>query len=290
MHANMYTGYYIMKAMLEVNCTDLEWLYSPDWEYYDYGNCKRHLQMLLPFKCEWKQDEKFPIILMIPGSAWHKQELYNDIPKFTKLAERGFAIAVLEYRESDIAKFPAQIEDVSNALEFIDTKAEQFHFDMSRIFIMGNSSGGHVAMMSVLFNAHGLCKPLPNIRGVISVSGSTDILICAKEPLPSWMKVRPSTVLLGVDQIEGNEEIAEKASCAIYITEDVNRLPPVLLFHSDNDSVVSVENSRLLYNKLNNTNHEVYYYELEGNDAHCGVTFFDSKILNIIQEFCDKQK
>lgn len=277
-----------MKAKLVVKNQDLEWLYSPDWEYYDYGNCKRHLQMLLPFKCEWKQDEKFPIVLIIPGSAWHKQELYNDIPKFTKLAERGFAIAVLEYRESDISKFPAQVEDVSNALDFITTKAEQFHFDMNRLFLMGNSSGGHVAMISVLYNAHGLCKTLPNIRGVISESGSTDILICAKEPLPPWMKVRPSTVLLGIEQIEGNEEIAEKASCTMYITEDV-KLPPVLLFHSENDPVVSVENSRILYDKLSNTHHEVYYYELEGNDAHGGNDFFDSKILNIIQEFCDKQ-
>lgn len=277
-----------MKAKLEVKNQDLECLYSPDWEYYDYGNCKRHLQMLLPFKCEWKQDEKFPIMLIIPGSAWHKQELYNDIPKFTKLAELGFAIAVLEYRESDISKFPAQVEDVSNALDFIATKAEQFHFDMNRIFLMGNSSGGHVAMMSILYNAHGLCKTLPNIRGVISESGSTDILICAKEPLPPWMKVRPSTVLLGIEQIEGNEEIAEKASCAMYITEDV-KLPPVLLFHSENDPVVSVENSRILYDKLSNTHHEVYYYELKGNNAHGGNDFFDSKILNIIQEFCDKQ-
>lgn len=278
-----------MKAKLEVKKQDLEWLYSPDWEYYDYGNCKRHLQMLLPFKREWKQDEKFPIILMIPGSAWHKQELYNDIPKFTKLAERGFAIAVLEYRESDISKFPAQVEDVSNALDFIATKAEQFHFDMNRIFLMGNSSGGHVAMMSVLYSAHGLCKTLPNIRGVISESGSTDIMTCAKEPLPPWMKVRPSTVLLGIDQIEGNEEIAEKASCAMYITENV-KLPPVLIFHSENDPVVSVENSRLLYDKLSNTHHEVNYYELERNDSHGGNDFFDSKILDIIKEFCDKQK
>lgn len=278
-----------MKVKLELKKQDSEWLYSPDWEYYDYGNCKRHLQMLLPFKCEWKQDEKFPIMLMIPGSAWHKQELYNDIPKYIKLAERGFVIAVLEYRESDISKFPAQIEDVSNALDFIATKAEQFHFDMNRIFLMGNSSGGHVAMMSVLYNANGLCKTLPNIRGVISESGSTDILICAKEPLPPWMKVRPCTVLLGIEKIEGNEKIAERASCAMYITEDV-KLPPVLLFHSENDPVVSVENSRLLYNKLNNTHHEVYYYELTGNDAHGGNVFFDNKILNVIQEFCDKQK
>lgn len=277
-----------MKQMLKVKNEDLEWLYSPDWEYYDYGYCKRHLQMILPYKREWKQDEKFPIILMIPGSAWHKQELYNDIPKYTKLAERGFTIAVLEYRESDISKFPAQIEDVRNALTFLGTKAEQFHFDMGRIFVMGNSSGGHIAMMSVLFHAHGICKSMPAIRGVISESGSTDILICAKHALPPWMKVRPSTVLLGVEQIEGNEEIAEKASCTMYVTENVV-LPPVLLFHSEKDPVVSVENSRLLHNRLKETNHEVYYYELAENDAHGGNAYFESKILNIIQMFCEKQ-
>lgn len=127
-------------------------------------------------------------------------------------------VAAMEYRESDIAAFPAQVEDVGNALQFIPTVADRFHIDMSRIFLMGNSSGGHIAMMSVLFNAHGLCRPLPKISGVISESGAADLLVCAREPLPSWMKTRPSAVLLGVDTIEGNEALAEKASCAMYIT------------------------------------------------------------------------
>ena len=69
-------------------------------------------------------------------------------------------------------------------------------------------------------------------------SASTDILTCAKEPLPSWMDVRPSAVLLGVDKIEGNEEIARKASCEMYITKDI-KLPAVLIFHSEFDPVVS---------------------------------------------------
>lgn len=276
-----------MYRKINVESKETEWLYSPDWEYHDYGNCKRHLQMILPFKKEWKHTTKFPLILAIPGSAWHKQEMYNDIPKYIKLAECGFAVAVLEYRESDIAHFPAQIEDVSNAFEFLESKAEQCHFDMSNLFLMGNSSGGHIAMMSVLFNIHNLCKPLPEIRGVIIESGSTDIPICAKQPLPPWMKVRPSNVLLGIEQIEGNEEIAEKASCAVYITEDVE-IPPILLFHSENDVVVSVENSRFLYKKLSEFHHKVDYYEIENSDAHGGMTFFNSTILDIIKDFCNK--
>lgn len=275
------------KIKVATDSNKMQWLYSQDWEYYDYGDCKRHLQIIFPYRQEMREDEKYPLILLIPGSAWHKQEMYNDIPQYAHLAERGFVIAAMEYRESDIAAFPAQIEDVCNALNFIPKIAGNYHIDTSKLFLMGNSSGGHIAMMSVLFNAHGLCKALPKISGVICESGSTDLLICAKGKLPPWMQIRPSAVLLGIDKIEGNEELAEKASCSMYITENIE-LPPILLIHSEYDSVVSVENSRTLYEKLITSHHNADYYELEENDAHGGAVYYDSAVLDIIQEFCEK--
>lgn len=272
---------------LPSHADEMEWLYSPDWEYYDYGDCKRHLQMILPYKPQMREDEKYPLILLIPGSAWHKQEMYNDIPKYALLAERGFVVAAMEYRESDIAVFPAQVEDVSNALRFILDVADRCHIDTNRMFLMGNSSGGHIAMMSVLLHAHGLCGVLPKISGVICESGSTDLLICARASLPPWLKKRPSAVLLGVDAIEGHEELAQKASCCPYISEKI-ALPPVLLIHSEQDPVVSVDNSRTLYEQLSAYHHDVIYYELEGNDAHGGAVYYDSAILDIVQAFCQK--
>lgn len=278
-----------MKRQIKISTdpNQTQCLYSQDWEYYDYGDCKRHLQIIFPYRQEMSEDDKYPLILFIPGSAWHKQEMYNDIPQYALLAKRGFVVAAMEYRESDIAAFPAQIEDVYNALHFIPNIAGNFHIDTEKIFLMGNSSGGHIAMMSVLFNAHGLCGALPAISGVICESGSTDLLICARGKLPPWMTIRPSAVLLGVDEIEGHEELAQKASCSPYISEDI-KLPPVLLIHSENDPIVSVENSRTLYEKLTDFHHTVFYYELEENDAHGGPVFYDSAILDIVQEFCKK--
>ena len=92
-----------MKTKITVDTDALQWLYSPDWEYHDYGTCKRHLQILFPYRREMKEDEKYPLILFIPGSAWHKQEMYNDIPQYADIAKRGFVVAAMEYRESDIA-------------------------------------------------------------------------------------------------------------------------------------------------------------------------------------------
>lgn len=273
------------KIRIFINNDEVQWLYSQDWEYIDYGNCKRYLQIIFPYKRNMSTDEKYPLILFIPGSAWHKQEMYNDIPQYATLAKLGYVVAIMQYRESDIALFPAQIEDVCNALTFIPSIAENFHIDMEQIFLMGNSSGGHIAMMTVLFSEHGLCKKTPKISGVILESASTDILICSKAPLPPWMQTRPSAVLLGVDKIEGNEELAQKASCRMYISKTIV-LPPILLLHSELDPIVSVENSRVLYENLISNGHEAYYYELEDNDSHGGATYYDKKILNIIQNFC----
>jgi len=277
-----------MKERIKVvtGSNEIQWLYSPDWEYYDYGNCKRYLQIIFPYKREMKREDKYPLIVFIPGSAWHKQEMYNDIPQYTALAKLGYVTAVMQYRESDIAPFPAQIEDVCNALKFIPSIAENFHIDTEQIFLMGNSSGGHIAMMTVLLSGHGLCEKIPKISGVILESASTDILICSQAALPPWMQVRPSAVLLGVDKIEGNEELAKKASCGMYIKKDME-LPAVLLLHSELDPIVSVENSRVLYENLISTGHEAIYYELENNDAHGGAAYYDNKVLNIIRKFCE---
>ncbi len=278
-----------MKKEIEVKFDDVEWLYSPNWEYFDYGNCKRNLQVIMPYSRKGLK-KKYPVIFYVTGAAWHKQEMYNDIPKLAELAKKGVAIVSIEVRESDIAIFPAQVEDIKNAMEYVMRKISEFDlpFDMNEAYLMGHSSGGHLAMMTVLYNASEMIK-IPNVKGVILESASSDILICSNASLPAWMSVRPSAVLLGVDSIDGNEEMAYKASCTSLISEDII-LPPVLMFHCINDPVVSVENSRTLYRKLDEKNHCVEYYEIKDWEEHGGNIYFSETVLSIIQDFIKKTK
>lgn len=41
-----------MKERIQIitQSNELQWLYSPDWEYHDYGDCKRYLQIIFPFR------------------------------------------------------------------------------------------------------------------------------------------------------------------------------------------------------------------------------------------------
>lgn len=276
-----------MIQKLKIICDETEWLYAPDEEYADNNGCKRYLQMIFPFRRIWEQNEKFPLILFIPGSAWHRQEMYNNIPQYTHIVERGIFFAAMQYRESDIATFPAQIYDVHKAISYLIKNADKFHIDTNRIFLAGNSSGGHIALMASFTKAHGLY--FNNnfssyiIRGIIAESAPTDLMLCQSEILPPWMKTRPSGDLLGVTSVSDNRELAKKASCGLYIEKEV-KLPPVLLLHGDKDSVVSVEHSRNLYEMLTSNQHAVTYYELEGA-SHGGAAFWTDSIIDIIEKF-----
>jgi predicted esterase len=97
------------------------------------------------------------------------------------------------------------------------------------------------------------------------------------------MKTRPTADLLGVDSVKDNKELADKASCEMYITNEVN-LPPVLLVHGDQDTIVSVEQSRRLHKILKDNHKTVIYYELEGID-HGGTAFWTEDLINYIENF-----
>lgn len=100
------------RKTITVTTDQPEWLYIPDVVYWESEGLKRCLQIIVPYKHNWEQTKKVPLVLFIPGSAWHRQEMYNNIPARAKLAKRGFAIAEVQYRESDLAVFPAQVIDV----------------------------------------------------------------------------------------------------------------------------------------------------------------------------------
>jgi hypothetical protein len=42
-------------SRLKLEKKELEWLYVPDVVYHEYENCKRNLQLIIPFKRCWKE-------------------------------------------------------------------------------------------------------------------------------------------------------------------------------------------------------------------------------------------
>ena len=113
-------------------------IYHHNVEYAEIDGEKLHLQILRPLTRN-QPDMVCPCVVFVQGSAWFKQDVYAQLPRLAKLAERGYAVAVVEYRHSGIAPFPAQIMDARNAVRFLRVHAEEYRIAPEKIVIAGDS-------------------------------------------------------------------------------------------------------------------------------------------------------
>lgn len=277
-----------MKRTLCMECDSLEWLYIRDVTYADYGDVTRALQLIAPHRPHWESDTRYPLVVYLPGSAFYRQDMYCGIPHFARLAQRGFVVAALQYRESQIAKFPAQIRDVHNALSFLKDNAAAYHIDPERIFLMGHSSGGYNSLMAAF-----TCG-LPEfdgganhtLRGVVAMSAPSylnyEVQILDRNKIGYEPEdFRPELDMLGLARFEDDPELFQKSRVENYVNRNI---PPVLLFHGDADGDVFVENSRKLYRRLTEAGKEALYYELPGI-GHGGAWLWDGQILGLVEDF-----
>lgn len=81
---------------------------------------------------------------------------------FSGMAARGYAVASVEYRFSQNAVFPAQIQDCQAAIRWLRSNSQKFNLDPDHIGAIGGSAGGH---LSTLVGTAGGKKAFPPIGG-----------------------------------------------------------------------------------------------------------------------------
>lgn len=252
-----------------------EWLYAPNQPYTRREDGELYLQLLFPYRQCWKTDERYPLLLFIPGAAWYRQEMYNSIPAYARLAERGVVVAAVQVRASTQAHFPAQVEDVLDALHHLLEQAKLWHIDPQKVFLGGNSSGGHIALLTALSHARELADcPGMTLRGVVTMSAPTDMHLLGG---------KPSLDLLGIGNLQEDAEKVNAASCATYITPDAT-IPPVLLLHGTEDEVVSPVHAFRLRDCMTKAGKDVELVPMQGVN-HGGAAFWCDKTLDRILTF-----
>ena len=61
----------------------------------------------------------------------------------------GYAMASVNYRLAPAAIWPVQIQDCKAAIRWLKAHAHQYGYDPSRIAVIGESVGGHLAAILV---------------------------------------------------------------------------------------------------------------------------------------------
>ena len=179
---------------------------------------------------------KLPVIINIHGGGFFygDKELYGLYS--ADMAERGFAVVVFNYRLCPENLYPAPLVDINNVTKWVLANCQEFNFDRDRIFIVGDSAGGQLALnyTTILSNpdyaklfASDFEVPPFIPRAVCLNSALTNLV---KDGKISEGAKEILTVYLGsAKKIKKN---AERLDVQKYIT---SKFPPVFVMTAPND-------------------------------------------------------
>jgi acetyl esterase/lipase len=200
-----------------------------------------------------------PLIIFVHGGSWSGGDK-RDYKLYTiPFARKGYITASIQYRLSGVAKFPAQLLDVNDAIKFLKRNAADYHIDASKIILVGGSAGGHLVLLSAYsnlddFNKNGADGITAEVQGIVDIYGPTDITIEGVRDLKSLEK------LMGKSYDEA-VAIYKECSPINYVSKNA---PPTLIFHGTIDSLVPVAQSDVLNDTLTSLGVPVYYHRIDG--------------------------
>ena len=233
-------------------------------------------------------DGNKPTLLYFHGGGWRDGEKESRILEILPYVDKGWVVVTANYRLIKNASLPEIIGDCRTALEWVYEHANQFNIDTTKVFIAGNSAGGHLALMTGLLKDDSLygsnfsSKHKNNIAGIINWYGITDVSLFVE----NWK----------------NKQILTKNNLpldTIYnYTSPINfvdgTIPPILTVHGNIDSVVSFKHAKMLHQKLDENNVKNKLLKIDGkkhgNFNAEEMTYIYKEIWKFTDEVLEKQE
>jgi acetyl esterase/lipase len=214
-----------------------------DLAYIPNGHERQKLDIYVP-----PGDGPKPLVVWVHGGAW-KQGSKDRTPAIALLTQ-GYVVASINYRLSQHATFPAQIQDCQAAIRWLRANADKYKIDAKRVGVWGASAGGHlVALVGTADNCDawepiGECRDQSaKVQCVLDWFGPADLAMYKDAATRDGSSIAQ---LIG----ETNGDAAAKhriASPVTYITADD---PPFLIMHGDKDLLVPLQHSQRLLELL----------------------------------------
>ncbi len=172
-----------------------------------------------------------PTVLFIYGGSWQSGERngYGFVGR--ALADRGFVVAIPDYRLVPEVRFPGFLEDNADAFRWVVRNIGKFGGDPSRVVLLGHSAGAYNAAMLTL-DPRWLRADRSALAGFVGLAGPYDFL-----PLSGPV----TTAAFGQAGDLSRTQPINFASA-----DD----PPSLLLHGAQDTTVYPRNSRRLQERL----------------------------------------
>jgi acetyl esterase/lipase len=226
-----------------------------------------------------KSDKPVPLIVWIHGGGWFQGN--KSVARAAPFLKEGYAVAAINYRLSQHAVFPAQLEDCKAAIRFLRANAREYNIDPDRIGVWGESAGGHLAaLVGTSGDVKGLSGEKPEhadvseaVCCVVDYFGPTDLgqlPAMAGEKVKYDPKAGPGVLLTNFlgGSLDEKKELVKIANPLTYIKATS---PAFLIVHGDADPIVPVGQSRILYEALKKAGVKADYLEIKKGGHGSGI-------------------
>jgi len=265
-----------------------------DIPYVTGGGERQQLDLYIP-KIDGKlptAENPVPVIVWVHWGSWTRGSKDPCLPVGLGYAQKGYALAAINYRLMGMAPFPAQLEDCKAAVRWLRTHAKKYGLDPDRIGAWGVSAGGHlVALLGTTgdnkeFDVGENLDQSSAVQCVCDLFGPADLQSILEDPrLEEFLKTERDTIrkFLGGDP-EEKVELAFKASPTHHVKKGN---APFLILHGDEDKIVPIRQSERLYEELQKAGVESEFHVVKGG-GHAPFGFLTPEVLGKIERFFAK--
>ena len=229
-----------------------------------------------------------PLLVWIHGGAW-KEGSKENCPA-VGMCGKGWVVASLNYRFSQHAVFPAQIEDCKAAIRFLRAGAKDFHIDPKRVAVWGASAGGHLAALLGVtgkirdFDVGQNLEQSSAVSCVVDWFGPTDFLNWGDgSAIRAENKDDVIAKLFG-GPVSEKRDLAKRGSPISWVGPGS---APTLIMHGDKDPLVPLQQSESFAGALKSAGVPCVLKVYPGQ-GHGGPRFTDDEARALMVEFVEK--
>jgi len=207
-----------------------------------------------------------PAVVLVHGGGWQTRTRDDMDATGRSLAERGYVAMSISYRLAPRWTFPAQIQDVQQAVLWLRANAAGQGVRSDRMASWGYSEVAHLAaLVGVTGPGDALCVAGARVLAVVAGGTPVDVRYYKRGSI--------TNTLMGVPY-DTDPELWRQASPAALVTQDD---PPTFLYHGTFDFWVPVGNAHAMYAELSRARVPRELYRIRGLEHYSMFYFFPAE-------------
>lgn len=188
----------------------------------------------------------WPVVILVHGGGWTAGDKSGGpkkgymAPMHEPLTKAGFAWFSINYRLAPKYHHPAQLEDLQTAIRWVKAHAAQYHLDVTRIALAGESAGSQMVALAAM-----QADDSTRVAAVIPFYLPADLL---EDPIKTGVLNPSRSALIGRTEFNDESRALLRAASPMYFVKP--GLPPFLLLHGTADQSVPYHQSVDMQAKL----------------------------------------